>query len=453
MSAKAELAKGIGLAAFDSLHAEKEPWLDRCFILPPDFGLIAGGHSFLVVGSDGSGKTALFRALCAQLDTLPVDGTPPDRLVVYWHPRPVPPTLVGDKAAEAQFDTVLGAIADALLAYLAHWPHGFGGAPSDVRATLAWIVCHGLGSDVNRRLTYHLRGASPEGAQMLHDLPSQVVDDEWLPRASQGELAAELVKALSEVGPQTVCVLVDPDDLGDSPYLHRDLAAFLSSLALFENPNLIYKIIMADRLFLQIDQIMAVDRQRIRLALLQWEPEHLEEIVLRRVELATGRPVAGLADVCGYPRLGNWLRRTGGSSPRGWLETITPLVLRHLHLGRPVPAEQWRVVRQTPPPALRFEPATGVIKVGWRQITDMTDIPLALFTYLYKHKGERCSREELYYDAYLPAAQASPHMDDSWDHLIDSAMSRLRQEIEPDPREPLYVITERGFGYVLKNVL
>jgi two-component system response regulator VicR len=30
---------------------------------------------------------------------------------------------------------------------------------------------------------------------------------------------------------------------------------------------------------------------------------------------------------------------------------------------------------------------------------------------------------------------------------VDNAVRRLRQKIEPDPRQPRYIVTERGAGY------
>ncbi len=65
--------------------------------------------------------------------------------------------------------------------------------------------------------------------------------------------------------------------------------------------------------------------------------------------------------------------------------------------------------------------------------------------------------------ALLDALSASPHdilsretlaavlrMDDASERAIDVQVTRLRRKIEPDPREPRFLHTVRGRGYVLK---
>ena len=41
-------------------------------------------------------------------------------------------------------------------------------------------------------------------------------------------------------------------------------------------------------------------------------------------------------------------------------------------------------------------------------------------------------------------------MDDSGERAIDVQVTRLRRKIETDPREPRFLHTARGRGYVLK---
>ncbi|MBN1814678.1 MAG: winged helix-turn-helix domain-containing protein [Anaerolineae bacterium] len=458
MSGKAGPQAGIGLAAFSALHAEMEEWLEQCMVLPPDFDLIAGGRSYLVIGRQGSGKTALFRALCGQLEPPAERREPPPHLAVRWRPPPLQAGLVGKEAALSQLQTVLWSCADALLAYLARWPDGFQAAPPDVRDTLVWFICHTLSTGLERRMSAHLRNATPGGAALLHRLPLQPASDQWLETAQPNELIAELIKALRIIGPEMIYILVSPDDLGDSTYLSRDMGAFLSSLTLFENAGFIYKVVMDTRLMESIGEATAVDRRRIELATLTWEREDLREIVLARLRLATGRQISNWDEVCEDRQLGQWLERTGGDSPRGWLQSIKPLMVWYLRWQRPVTAREWRRIRQDPPPALRYDKQSGAITVGWRKIVDVTDVPLALFVHLYENKGQGCSREQLYYDAYLPAAEPDTNPDtkeytDKCAHLLESAILRLRKAIEPDPRKPTYVVTDRGFGYKLQNVV
>ena len=41
-------------------------------------------------------------------------------------------------------------------------------------------------------------------------------------------------------------------------------------------------------------------------------------------------------------------------------------------------------------------------------------------------------------------------MDDATERAVDVQVTRLRRKIEPDPREPRFLHTVRGRGYVLK---
>jgi two-component system phosphate regulon response regulator OmpR len=45
---------------------------------------------------------------------------------------------------------------------------------------------------------------------------------------------------------------------------------------------------------------------------------------------------------------------------------------------------------------------------------------------------------------------AALEMDDASERAIDVQVTRLRRKIEPDPREPRFLHTVRGKGYVLK---
>ncbi|MEI7710366.1 MAG: response regulator transcription factor [Rhodospirillales bacterium] len=65
----------------------------------------------------------------------------------------------------------------------------------------------------------------------------------------------------------------------------------------------------------------------------------------------------------------------------------------------------------------------------------------ALLTALARHPNEVLSREDI---------AAAVEMDESSERAIDVQMTRLRRKIEVDPREPRFLHTVRGRGYVLK---
>lgn len=71
----------------------------------------------------------------------------------------------------------------------------------------------------------------------------------------------------------------------------------------------------------------------------------------------------------------------------------------------------------------------------------LTGAELALLATLASRPHEIFSREAL---------AATMGMDDVNERAIDVQVTRLRRKIEPDPREPRYLQTVRGKGYVLK---
>jgi len=67
----------------------------------------------------------------------------------------------------------------------------------------------------------------------------------------------------------------------------------------------------------------------------------------------------------------------------------------------------------------------------------------ALFDLLYESQGRTCSRQRIA-EKVWPEYQA-----DVYDYQIQSLVKRLREKLEPDPRNPVLILTERGRGYKL----
>ena len=110
------------------------------------------------------------------------------------------------------------------------------------------------------------------------------------------------------------------------------------------------------------------------------------------------------------------------------------------------------MLRRAPPPPP--EPPTGPVQLGDltfdRERGELRDAdgPLrltggeaALLAALAAKPNEVLSREDI---------AAALGMDDSGERAIDVQVTRLRRKIEADPREPRFLHTVRGRGYVLK---
>jgi DNA-binding response OmpR family regulator len=93
--------------------------------------------------------------------------------------------------------------------------------------------------------------------------------------------------------------------------------------------------------------------------------------------------------------------------------------------------------------ALRVDPAQRRVFVYDREI-DLTPTEYRLLLVLAEHAGRTLVSDFLLERVWGPGCA-----EDS--HLLRQVVHRLRQKIEPDPRNPQYIITRRGIGYVLES--
>ncbi len=120
--------------------------------------------------------------------------------------------------------------------------------------------------------------------------------------------------------------------------------------------------------------------------------------------------------------------------PRELLLRLRALLRR---IGPPAPTENARPVRIG---VLEFDPVRGLLE-GPDGTVHLTGGESALLTVLARHSGEVLSRD---------AIARTLEMDEAGERAIDVQVTRLRRRIEPDPREPRYLHTVRGRGYVLR---
>lgn len=74
----------------------------------------------------------------------------------------------------------------------------------------------------------------------------------------------------------------------------------------------------------------------------------------------------------------------------------------------------------------------------------LTPKEFKLLTYLLAHKNQVLSREQLLHGVWGYDILGTSR-------IVDMHISHLRDKIEQDPQNPLWIKTVRGFGYVLKN--
>lgn len=128
------------------------------------------------------------------------------------------------------------------------------------------------------------------------------------------------------------------------------------------------------------------------------------------------------------------------------------------YLGKPFEPRELvlriRALLRRAPPAQVLEAHTGPVRIGDAEFDTergelrdssgpirLTGGESALLTALARKPNEVLSREEI--------AEALG-MDESGERAIDVQVVRLRRKIEADPREPRFLHTVRGRGYILK---
>lgn len=446
----------LGIAAFDTLRAEDEPFLDACFVPPPDFELMAGTRSAIIFGKSGSGKSATRKALENRIISL----GKPKRIRVDWRPAPLAPGVPADSfSMRAQLAQVLDACAVATLRHIGCYPDDFLAAPDWAQDVVAWFVRCALLGDWTIRLRA-LATETDESARLaLNSLAARPPREVLRPEATPELVIDELARALLPLGLEGFVVVADGLEVwlgSEQERLTEALKAFLSALELFERSRLTYKLFVPAELEPVLVTAGGTSRRRLDSYHLHWTEKELTKIVEQRLALAVGRKGFRLTNLCEARGLRDWLKRVGGMAPRGWLESMRPLLTAYLEnkartkRARPLTEEEWARIRRRFPPPLSVDRTTGRVTVGWQQIEDLSPVEHALLAYLYERRGEICSKRELY-DAYLtlyperkPTGEIIVRKD--YEGLIDTALWRLRRAIEPVPDSPLLIETVKGRG-------
>lgn len=99
-------------------------------------------------------------------------------------------------------------------------------------------------------------------------------------------------------------------------------------------------------------------------------------------------------------------------------------------------------LREDDRPLMVFDSASGEIWVNREPIT-LSPKEHLLFERLYHSAGRPVSKQEIAL-AVWPEYEAAVY-----DYQVESLVKRLREKLEPDPRNPLLIHTVRGRGYKL----
>jgi pSer/pThr/pTyr-binding forkhead associated (FHA) protein len=93
-------------------------------------------------------------------------------------------------------------------------------------------------------------------------------------------------------------------------------------------------------------------------------------------------------------------------------------------------------------PTLSIDTAAGIVRVD-RQEIQLSAKEYALLAHLYDHSNEICSKDSIA-NAVWPEYQSGVY-----DYQVENLVRRVRTKLEPNPAEPIMLLTIRGRGYKL----
>jgi hypothetical protein len=103
-----------------------------------------------------------------------------------------------------------------------------------------------------------------------------------------------------------------------------------------------------------------------------------------------------------------------------------------------------RLTRRRRHEGVRVDVESGNVWVDAHQTPTLTELEYRLLLLLYGRLDQICDKYEI-----VEAVWGEEYIDQVDDARIDKLLSRLRAKIEPDPRNPRYIVTVRGRGYKL----
>jgi len=499
-SAESDLApnwlRQLGFKAdpFTLRHAALEERLDEYFVAPPGFEVMRQPYTTLLFAPRGGGKTAC--RMMVERTCLPFDRQ--SRVLVIPYYRALE-GLVKQMSAQDWPQTGRTRHIEALLKFGAYaLLDGLTAQETAFFAADQLAFLRGLLEMSDRdffappNLLWRLRQSGALVApfdldSVLASIParqlSQTLGGALNPQSRRGQLLVSLADAptlkiadeplnvLAGVarafGIEYLFVLVDGLDEFPS-YASSDeqaelLYPLLSDLHLLtEHPSFRFKFFLPAELLPVLKCYPEIRLDRLSVHSVSWSEHTLRELLRLRLQAFSDSRVQSLSELFDDPgsvtdidmRLVGW----ANSSPRALLELSDELLSVHSQRDDAAPkltVQDWEIFAarfqtQYAPqlvPPLRVDEKSKQVFVGTQLLNvSFTPNEFDLLCLLYRRAGQVVSKDEVWREVL------GYNVDGVSDTAIDSLVFRTRKKIEKDPKNPVYLHTVRGAGYVLRNV-
>lgn len=270
-----------------------------------------------------------------------------------------------------------------------------------------------------------------------------------------------LVDLAELLGLEAIFVLVDGLDELPETVSTQARAEFLSplvtNLSLMEMPHVAFKFFLPITLGAALRKNENIRFDHFHVYQLIWEPEWLRDVLairLTRFNKAGKSSLAALAEESAQAIDDDLVRKAQGS-PRALI--LLGHLLFEAHCARTnekrslLSQEDFKSAARkfeneyrvliTSVPLLRVDENARKLYLGGRELeVKLSAREFAVLVFLYRARTMLRTEEEI--------TAAVPY---SSNIAFDSMMSRLRGKFEPDPRNPVYLVTEHGRGYRLVN--
>lgn len=317
----------------------------------------------------------------------------------------------------------------------------------------------------DHRLSSFLRAsyvAHHPGVRLLADLMETTVEPTVLDRFAPNALFRRLVALVQSTGIETVYVLVDRVDESHALAANPDgivdiLVPLAGELPLMETPGAAFKLFLPTEVAKRLIMRPEVRSDRISFRELRWDEQTLQELLIARLSAFSGGEITSVGQLC-EPDLAAEidlaLVKQSMGTPRNLLRLAEELITVHcqraggsLSLTR----EDWHAARDryfgtastrgfkaSMHPPLRLDAKARAVAIGSKTIA-LTDANFRLLQFLAERKEKTVEAYELWQAGWS-------------DTSLRTAVKRIRQAIEPDSKNPVYLITIRGEGLRLENV-